>query len=209
MNRKSRALYKYWNSIRGTRPAPERSEIEPNDIRELLGDTFILEVDSFFSSVSFRLSGTRLCNAYGRELKGLGFMTLWDEQDNFSVQSTLRSVYDEHRPHLLHSVSANQSGGTTDSQFLLLPLSNQNSSRARILGLATCTYQSDWLGVQPVKINVLRNTVEIIPGEEPFNTEQDTATLAPNHVGENAVRTPHRNEKRVRHLTVIDGGRSE
>ncbi len=39
-------LYSYWNARRGGRQAPFRSEIEPSDIRNLLADIFILDVDA-------------------------------------------------------------------------------------------------------------------------------------------------------------------
>ncbi len=42
---KSKQLYNYWLNLKGNRAAPQRSEIEPGDIRKLLGDTFILEVN--------------------------------------------------------------------------------------------------------------------------------------------------------------------
>ena len=41
----SRELYAYWEERRGTRPAPERAEIEPGAIRGALSDAFILSLD--------------------------------------------------------------------------------------------------------------------------------------------------------------------
>ena len=41
----SLALFHYWNRLRQDRPAPRRTDIEPADIKSLLGDTFILERD--------------------------------------------------------------------------------------------------------------------------------------------------------------------
>ena len=38
----SQAVYAYWNEKRGARPAPERSDIDPADIRRALGDTVML-----------------------------------------------------------------------------------------------------------------------------------------------------------------------
>ena len=40
----SRMLFSYWDALRGERAAPERSEIEPGEIRHILADTFILEI---------------------------------------------------------------------------------------------------------------------------------------------------------------------
>jgi hypothetical protein len=69
------ALFQYWNRLRGGRPVPLRSEIEPADIKRLLADTFILEADGRDEAI-FRLAGTRLCAVYGRELKGFAFPSL-------------------------------------------------------------------------------------------------------------------------------------
>src|SRR5680860_1013092 len=75
----SRILFAYWERIRSGRQAPRREEIEPSDIRHLLGDTFILDVSGSLRTISYRLAGTRLCAAYGKELKGMGFLVPWDE----------------------------------------------------------------------------------------------------------------------------------
>ncbi len=56
----TRAVFEYWNKRRGTRPAPERGDIEPTDIRHALGDTFMLAMD-FVDQLCFRLAGTRVC----------------------------------------------------------------------------------------------------------------------------------------------------
>ena len=36
----TRKLFAYWNARRGSRLAPERGDIEPGAIREILGDSF-------------------------------------------------------------------------------------------------------------------------------------------------------------------------
>ncbi|MEJ1934798.1 PAS domain-containing protein, partial [Nostoc sp. NIES-2111] len=66
----SRTLFSYWDTLRGERTAPERSELDPGAIRNILADTFILEVDAG-QTFPFRLAGTRVCALYGRDLKGV------------------------------------------------------------------------------------------------------------------------------------------
>ena len=78
-------LFQYWNRLRAGRPAPRRTEVEPADIKALLGDTFILENDVRGEAV-FRLAGTRLCAIYGRELKGFAFSSLWGDRDRRIVE---------------------------------------------------------------------------------------------------------------------------
>ena len=38
----TKTLYTYWNTIRGSRSAPDRRDIDPTRIREALAYTFIL-----------------------------------------------------------------------------------------------------------------------------------------------------------------------
>jgi hypothetical protein len=38
----SREFFAYWDAKRGDARAPDRSEIEPGAVRELLGDIFVL-----------------------------------------------------------------------------------------------------------------------------------------------------------------------
>ena len=40
----NRELFNYWNERRGERLAPERADIEPAAIRQVLGDTFVIEM---------------------------------------------------------------------------------------------------------------------------------------------------------------------
>jgi hypothetical protein len=90
----SRELFGYWTAKRGTRPAPERGEIEPSAIRRALGDVFILEFDRL-SSHPFRLAGTRVCALFGRELKNVPFLDLWEPGSRLTVADLLESVADE------------------------------------------------------------------------------------------------------------------
>ena len=62
----TRAVFDYWNTRRGARPAPERADIDPVAIRHALGDTFMLAAD-FADELRFRLAGTRVCALFGRE----------------------------------------------------------------------------------------------------------------------------------------------
>ena len=72
----SRELFAYWEERRGKRSAPERADIEPGAIRQVLSDAFILALDGG-AGHPFRLAGTRVCALFGRELKGEPFIGLW------------------------------------------------------------------------------------------------------------------------------------
>lgn len=199
-NIQSKKLYNYWNRLRGTRIAPDRREIEPSDIREILADTFILEIDQTYRSISFRLAGTRLCSAYGKELKGYGFLGLWAEASNMSVFQAVQGVYQNSKPCALSYIAETEGERTVNYEMLLLPIQNGTSNSLRILGIASCIETPNWLGDDPIINNRLKSCRYIEPEivqspalvpefKELTEIEPDTA-------------------KQVRHLTVIDGGLS-
>jgi len=194
----SSKLFEYWNRLRGERPAPERSEIEPSDIREILGDTFILEVSMHLRTIAYRLAGTRLCAAYGRELKGLGYLALWDEHRNFDVAKAVRGVHKNYKPVLLSYRAATRDGKALDFETILLPLLPVADGNARILGLATPREIPYWFGAEPLVMNHLRHI-------RPIEFPAAAPPLAPEVAGEAAERPKPR---RVAHLTVLNGGRN-
>ncbi|HWN78513.1 MAG TPA: PAS domain-containing protein, partial [Bradyrhizobium sp.] len=72
----SREFFAYWDEKRGAAQAPDRSEIEPGAVRELLGDIFVLSYDAT-SGHPFRVAGTRVCALAGRDLKDRSFSALF------------------------------------------------------------------------------------------------------------------------------------
>ncbi len=91
----SRELYAYWEERRGRRSAPERSEIEPGAIRQILSDSFILALDAR-ASHPFRLAGTRVCALFGRELKSQSFIGLWGAASQPTITDLLAVLDHEH-----------------------------------------------------------------------------------------------------------------
>ncbi len=81
----SQHLYTYWNEIRGSRLAPKRFEIEPSRISAILPDTFVLErIDTATSR--FRLAGTRICEAFAAEFRGLNIMDMFGDEDRITLE---------------------------------------------------------------------------------------------------------------------------
>src|SRR5215471_20589598 len=61
----SREFFAYWDKMRGHAAAPDRSDIEPSAVRELLGDIFVLSYDAE-AGYPFRVAGTRVSALLGR-----------------------------------------------------------------------------------------------------------------------------------------------
>lgn len=157
----NRDLYAYWNERRGSRLAPERADIEPNAIRQVLGDTFVLAADGI-GHHPFRLAGTRLCALFGRELKSESFIKLWERSGQTAMRELLAVVMEEKT-----GVVASVTGSTADDsilavnlELLLLPLSHQSKAEARVLGALAPMAAPYWLGAKaigPLKLGMFRH----------------------------------------------------
>jgi hypothetical protein len=147
----NRELFAYWNKQRGERLAPDRADIEPSAIRHVLGDTFVLSVDSL-AHYPFRLAGTRLCALFGRELKSESFVKLWERTGQTALRELLAVVMEEKT-----GVVASATGATSDDsvlavnlELLLLPLAHHSRNEARVLGALAPMTAPYWLGARSV-----------------------------------------------------------
>jgi len=145
----TRALFTYWDKQRGPRPAPERSDIAPGDIRHILGDTFMLAED-FADEIRFRLAGTRICTLFTREIKGEAFNSLWNEQGRKEIDELLAAVTNENIGVVAGITGRAADGVETDLEMLLLPLTQRGQARTRALGSLVPLVRPYWLGEQPV-----------------------------------------------------------
>ncbi len=145
----TRALFDYWNQQRGLRPAPARSDVDPADIRHILGDTFMLTAD-FVDEIRFRLAGTRVCTLFGREIKGDAFKALWSEASWTDIQDLLTAVIDENVGAVAGVVGRTEDGTEVELELLLLPLAHDGQTRMRALGTLGALAPPYWLGEHPV-----------------------------------------------------------
>jgi hypothetical protein len=145
----TRAVFDYWNRKRGIRPAPERADIEPAEIRQALSDTFLLAAD-FLDQLRFRLAGTRICALFGREIKGEAFAELWGETSRKAIDDLLAIVTDEKTGAVAGLTGRTEDGAETDLELLLLPLAPSGHARIRALGVLAPTVPPYWIGAKPV-----------------------------------------------------------
>jgi len=127
----SRELYAYWQEKRGSRPAPERTEIEPGAIRGVLADAFILSLDRT-ARHPIRLAGTRMCALFGREIKGESFLDLWASTNRATMEGLLSILADECTGTVAGATGQNEAGESVELELLLLrSASGGRSSHAR------------------------------------------------------------------------------
>lgn len=139
------ALVEYWNAVRGDRPAPRRSEIEPRDIKRILPYVFILERQDQWT-YRFRLAGTGLCNAYGTEFRRQNMASLWHDECRTNMTHILNDVTGSAAAGLLEYTAETAEGRQVTFEMVLLPLAQDNGSLTRIIGAAVPLEHHHWLG---------------------------------------------------------------
>jgi hypothetical protein len=188
----TRELFDYWNTRRGTRSAPERGEIEPGAIRRVLADTFMLNFDPR-AGHPFRIAGTRVCAAFGRELKGAAFTEIWAGASQDPIRDVLATVATESVGVVAGASGRSCAGAALELEFLVLPLAHRGGASTRILGALVPTEVPYWLGAQTLG----RLTLGTIRYLGPLT--------GPSAVPRSAPAMP--SDARVRHgLLVYDGG---
>jgi len=145
----SREMYAYWTARRGTRRAPNRGEIDPAAIRGLLSDSFMINREPTDQTV-FRLAGTRICDMFGRELKGERFLSLWDACSHADLRMLLDLAVDHAQGFVGGVVADVDDGKPVRLEVLLLPLYRAGTAEARSIGTLAAFEPAHHLQLQSV-----------------------------------------------------------
>jgi hypothetical protein len=213
----TKTLYDYWNSLRGSRSAPDRRDIDPTKIRGALANTFILELNDN-REFDFRLAGSHICSAYARELKGRSFTRLWHPRDRDAMETLVRAVTEDHAVALITFLGQTALNTKLPVETILLPVRHNGSTQTRLLGAMTAMDEPYWFGSQPIVEQRITGLRLIWPDDNSLaEMARDIAAAVPQDVlfarGNDAPITPMsatvygRQARRYAHLAVIDGGR--
>ena len=129
----SRAFFNYWNAQRGDARAPERSEIEPGAVRELLGDIFVLSYDND-AGYPFRVAGTRVSALLGRDLRDIGFAALFAADGRREIEDVISYVAEEMLPVIAGITATSEAGQLAHLELLLLPFNHRAHAPVSLTG---------------------------------------------------------------------------
>ena len=130
----SRQFFAYWDAKRGHARAPERSEIEPGAVRELLGDIFVLNYDHE-TGFPFRVAGTRVSALLGRDVKDTSFSALFAEESRREIEDIVTYVAEEMLAAIAGITATSEDGRTAHLELLLLPFNNRAHAPISLTGL--------------------------------------------------------------------------
>jgi hypothetical protein len=130
----SREFFTYWDEKRGGARAPDRSEIEPGAVRELLGDIFVLSYDSA-AGHPYRVAGTRVCALLGCDLKDRSFSAMFAPESRREMEDIVTVVAEEMLAAVAGITATAQDGSPAHLELLLLPFNTRAHTPISLTGL--------------------------------------------------------------------------
>ena len=203
MQKTNQILYAYWNELRGTRMAPRRFEIEPSGMAGILAETFILERASSHRA-PFRLAGTRICESFGRELRGVDFLDLWGDADRAELEHDLATAADRGAVIVVIFEAKAAAGARVRFEALLLPLFHTRQQVTRFLGAITAIDPPHWLGQEKLNVGAVIERQTIWPDGRPHTLVERLDRQSPFLPAAQAARLVRAERRQFR---VYDGGR--
>ena len=137
----NREFFAYWDERRGDARAPDRSEIEPDAVRGLLGDIFVLSYDAA-SGYPFRVAGTRVCALLGRDLKDKSFSALFAPDGRREIEEIIAVVAEELLAAVAGISATSQDGSPAHLELLLLPFNTRAHTPLSLTG-SLAPFESD------------------------------------------------------------------
>jgi hypothetical protein len=130
----SREFFAYWDKTRGNARAPDRSDLDPEAVRERLGDIFVLSYEGE-AGFPFRVAGTRVCALLGRDLKDKSFTALFAGDSRHQIEDIVTFVAEEMLPAIAGITATTQAGASAHLELLLLPFNNRTHVPVSLTGL--------------------------------------------------------------------------
>ncbi|ANK91763.1 PAS domain-containing protein [Rhizobium sp. N6212] len=147
-------IFDYWNRIRGAADAPLKSQVEPSAVPHLLQSLFILETRDG-GDIVFRLAGTRICDFFGRDLRGERFSSLWAHGQHADIERTAMGVMDHAMPALFNTTGYSTVGHQASFEIIMMPLRSSDGACDRLLGAIAPKAPASWLEIVPLEFLAL------------------------------------------------------
>ena len=165
-HKNSHLLVGYWSRLRKGRAVPDQTDIDPRAIKRMLSQVFILDVENPQRPI-YRLAGTGLCQRFGFELKGTGFLAHWEPQSSLALASLLRQALKLKQPVCLTSIGASADCGMVELETVLCPVSFNGEEPTRFIGLIQILSDQTQLGGKPIAFQRLAAS-QLVREDEPL-----------------------------------------
>jgi hypothetical protein len=163
-HRNSHLLMGYWSRSRRGREVPDQSDIDPRAVKRMLSHIFILEARDAAYPV-YRLAGTMLCDRFGRELRGAGFLSLWEARARETLILLMGQSLAARLPLCLSAAGETDHSTMIEMETVLAPLTFGSGPPQRFLGITQFLGDSYQVGGAPIALQRLLGSKLIREGE--------------------------------------------
>lgn len=137
---RSRQLFEYWTSLRAGRTAPYKSEVTAQGLgRTLAGNVFIMEKMGD-GALRYRLSGSRLYDYFGLELRGMSGPTIMETTSRMQFRGLVDDCLSGPELGVVWGAADVDGAERIDFELMLLPLRSDFDQLNRLLG---CVFALD------------------------------------------------------------------
>lgn len=139
----SRALFRYWEGVRGELSAPPRDWLDLQKIRSLVPFLFMIERTPS-RLYAWRLAGTKVCALWGMELTGMPALAQGDRFERETLTRFLDSALDDHQPFVLRFRLSSAMGMTVAAELVGTPLRARNNGATYVFGVVMPFREANW-----------------------------------------------------------------
>jgi hypothetical protein len=136
------ALFDYWNALRGDRPLPERTELDPGHISPLLDKVFLIGIETD-GTITYRLAGSTLALMFGGDLRNRDLLGPWSTTEGQRIAALIRDTARDREIGVVDFEGLNRAGDAVPFEMIVLPLARHDGAD-RWIGAIVPEQTMDW-----------------------------------------------------------------
>lgn len=130
----SRALFRYWETLRAERGCPDREQINLREIKDILPSLFILDRDTAADSFRYRLSGTMIDRLGGMNMTGCDILVGWDMFERDVILRALRVAHEKLQPAIVRMRLFTDLNEIVGAEMIALPVKKRSGDDIELVG---------------------------------------------------------------------------
>ena len=130
----TRALFSFWEKIRGEKAAPDRDDLDLRQISPLVPNLLILERDHLYQTFKWRLAGSEIGLLYRQKLTSTNALAGWGGFERNTLEQLFNTVVTSLQPCLVRFHLTTDTGQMIGAELLGLPILARNGMRFHIFG---------------------------------------------------------------------------
>lgn len=130
----TRALFSFWEKIRGEKAAPARDDLDLRQISPLVPNLLVLERDHLNQTFKWRLAGSEISQLYRQKLTNTDALAGWRGFERNSLKQLFTTVVTGLQPCLVRFHLTTDTGQVIGAELIGLPIHARNGSRFHVFG---------------------------------------------------------------------------